>query len=119
MGVGCIVDCCMECGGCDGREEHLCAGGGCDVVGGNIMIQCIRYDHHIQYKHGHLATDSGLDLWWILWLLHSPSEVTQHIITSHSVRSLVKIPAGLPLDAADPVLCAGITMYSHWCIGVW
>ena len=55
MGVGCIVDCCMECGGCDGREEHLCAGGGCDVVGGNTMIQCIRYDHHIQYKHGHLA----------------------------------------------------------------
>ncbi len=28
------------------------------------------------------------------------------------VRFIVKIPDGFPLEAAGPVLCAGITMYS-------
>ena len=32
VGVGYIVDCCMNCSGCDGGEEQLCAKGniGCD-----------------------------------------------------------------------------------------
>merc|ERR1719515_552490 len=61
------------------------------------------YDGDI--KHGHIKTNTG-------WTFggYSGSE------TVHE-RFIVMIPDGFPLEAAGPVFCAGITMYSplvHW-----
>ena len=46
VGVGCIVDSCMGCSGCEAGEEHLCAQG-------------MTMTYNDETKHGHLATDSG------------------------------------------------------------
>jgi len=87
VGVGCIVDCCMTCPGCEAGEEHLCAKG-------------MTMTYNDATKHGHLSTDSG-------WTYGGYSG-------SHTVnqRFIVKIPDGFPLEAAGPVFCAGVTMYS-------
>lgn len=87
VGVGCIVDCCMTCSGCEGGDEHLCEKG-------------MTMTYNDETKFGHLATDSG-------WTYGGYSG-------SHTVneRFVVKIPDGFPLEAAGPVFCAGATMYS-------
>merc|ERR1719295_527680 len=54
-------------------------------------------------KHGHIATDSG----WTYGGYSASQTVHQNFI--------VKIPDGFPLEAAGPVFCAGITMYSPLC----
>ena len=61
--------------------------------------------YNSETSHGHIKTNTG-------WTLggYSGSQ------TVHE-RFIVKIPDGFPLDAAGPVFCAGITMYSplvHW-----
>ena len=38
--------------------------------------------------------------------------LANHISEHNSYRYIVKIPEGYPLEAAGPVFCAGITMYS-------
>ena len=38
--------------------------------------------------------------------------LANHISELNSCRYIVKIPEGYPLEAAGPVFCAGITMYS-------
>merc|ERR1712240_101445 len=90
VGVGCIVDSCMGCDGCKAGEEHMCRKGMTGTYNGDI-------------KHGHIATDSG-------WTYggYSGSQ------TVHE-RFIVAIPDGFPLEAAGPVFCAGITMYSPLC----
>ena len=93
VGVGCISDSCLNCKNCDDGFEHTCTNGGMTMT----------YDS--QTKHGHLKTDSGYTFGG-----YSGSQ------TVHQ-RFLVKIPDGYPLEAAGPVFCAGITMYSplaHW-----
>eukprot|EP00090_Calanus_glacialis_P010418 TRINITY_DN1879_c0_g1_i1.p1 TRINITY_DN1879_c0_g1~~TRINITY_DN1879_c0_g1_i1.p1 ORF type:complete len:373 (-),score=97.18 TRINITY_DN1879_c0_g1_i1:75-1193(-) len=87
VGVGCIVDSCMNCLGCEEGEEQLCAQG-------------MTMTYNDKTKHGNLATDSG-------WTYGGYSK-------SHTAnqRFIVKIPDGFPLEAAGPVFCAGITMYS-------
>jgi len=87
VGVGCISDSCMNCEGCAAGEEHLCATG---------MTQT--YNNPTTY--GHIKTNTG-------WTFggYSGSQ------TVHE-RFIVKIPEGYPLEAAGPVFCAGITMYS-------
>jgi len=92
VGVGCIVDSCMECDCCKEGEEHMCMKGMTGTYDGDI-------------KHGHIKTNTG-------WTFggYSGSE------TVHE-RFIVMIPDGFPLEAAGPVFCAGITMYSplvHW-----
>ena len=52
----------MGCAGCEGGEEHLCAGGGC--CDGcwclyNILHPGMTMTYNDDTKHGHLATDSG------------------------------------------------------------
>jgi len=90
VGVGCIVDCCMDCSDCRAGEEHMCSKGMTGTYNGDI-------------KHGHIATDSG-------WTYggYSGSQTVHH-------NFIVKIPDGFPLEAAGPVFCAGITMYSPLC----
>jgi len=90
VGVGCIVDSCMACSGCGGGEEQLCEKG-------------MTMTYNDTTKHGHLATDSGYTYGG-----YSKSYTANQ-------RYIVKIPDGFPLEAAGPVLCAGITMYSPLC----
>lgn len=92
VGVGCIVDSCLTCEACKGGDEHSCDNG-----------MTMTYDSDI--KHGHIATDSGYTYGG-----YSGSQTVNH-------KFLVKVPDSFPLDAAGPVFCAGITMYSplaHW-----
>jgi len=90
VGVGCIVDCCMQCEGCKAGEQHMCESGMTGTYNGMI-------------KHGHIKTDSG----WTFGGYSGSQTVHQNFI--------IKIPDGFPLDAAGPVFCAGITMYSPLC----
>jgi len=90
VGVGCIVDSCFNCYSCKHGEEQMCLAGFSGTYNGNI-------------KHGHIKTDVG----WTLGGYSGSQTVHQ--------RFIVKIPDGFPLEAAGPVFCAGITMYSPLC----
>jgi len=92
VGVGCIVDSCMQCDGCKAGEEHMCGTGMTGTYDGKI-------------KHGHIKTDRG----WTFGGYSCSQTVHQNFI--------IRVPEGFPLEAAGPVFCAGITMYSplcHW-----
>lgn len=92
VGVGCIVDSCMNCSCCKEGEEHACELG-----------MTMTYDNEL--KHGHIQTDSGYTYGG-----YSASQTVNQ-------RYLVRIPSGYPLEAAGPIFCAAITMYSplaHW-----
>ncbi|NUS42616.1 MAG: NAD(P)-dependent alcohol dehydrogenase [Mycobacteriaceae bacterium] len=90
VGVGCMVDSCGKCGPCRAGQEQFCAKGG-------------------------------------TWTYNSPDPVSggvayggysTHIVVTENF--VVRIPDALPLDAAAPLLCAGITLYSplrHWNAG--
>merc|ERR1719402_2001693 len=77
----------MNCNMCAEGEEHMCDTG---MTG--------TYD--AQIKHGHIKTDKG----WTYGGYSASQTVNQ--------RFIVKVPEGFPLEAAGPVFCAGITMYS-------
>jgi len=87
VGVGCIVDSCFDCSGCEAGEEQLCKNGMTGTYDGET-------------KHGHIKTGSG----WTFGGYSCSQTVHQ--------RFIIKIPDGFPLEAAGPVFCAGITMYS-------
>jgi len=92
VGVGCIVDSCMNCPSCEKSDEQYCYNG-----------MTMTYSSDI--KHGHIATDTGFTYGG-----YSGS------LAVHE-RYIIKIPSGYPLEAAGPVFCAGITLYSplaHW-----
>jgi len=77
----------MTCDGCKAGEEQLCSNGMTGTYNGDI-------------KHGHIKTNTG----WTFGGYSGSQTVNE--------RYIVKIPDGFPLDAAGPVFCAGITMYS-------
>jgi uncharacterized zinc-type alcohol dehydrogenase-like protein len=82
VGVGCFVDSCRSCAQCAGGEEQYC-------------------------EKGMVATYASID--------PSTGEATQGgystRITVHQ-DYVLRIPEGLPLDRAAPLLCAGITTWS-------
>ncbi|MBJ6982225.1 NAD(P)-dependent alcohol dehydrogenase [Luteimonas sp. MC1572] len=82
VGVGCFVDSCRTCEHCQAGEEQYCA-------------------------EGMVGTYAGRD--------RSTGEPTQGgystRITVHE-DYVLRIPEGLPLDRAAPLLCAGITTWS-------
>jgi uncharacterized zinc-type alcohol dehydrogenase-like protein len=90
VGVGCFVDSCRECPSCLAGEEQYCTNPG--MVGTYNSV--------------------GRD-----------GEVTQGGYSGAIVvdeNYVLRIPVSLPLDAAAPLLCAGITLYSplrHWKAG--
>ena len=90
VGVGCMVDSCRECAQCKADLEQFCEKG----MSGT-------YNSFEQDKK--TPTQGGYS---------NKIVVTQDFVLS--------IPDNLPLDAAAPLLCAGITTYSplrHWKIG--
>ncbi|MGW0080592.1 NAD(P)-dependent alcohol dehydrogenase [Streptomyces sp. NPDC003393] len=82
VGVGCMVDSCRECDNCKAGQEQYCTGGG------NVGT------YNAVGKDGE-PTYGGY---------------SQKIVVDENF--VVRIPDGLSLDVAAPLLCAGITLYS-------
>ena len=90
VGVGCFVDSCRTCKNCKAGLEQYCTGGGMTGT------------YNAVGKDGE-PTQGG----------YSGSIVVDE-------NYVLRIPESLPLDAAAPLLCAGITTFSplkHWKAG--
>ncbi len=82
VGIGCFVDSCRECEACRSGEEQYCH------QGANFTYNSRERDG-ITPTYGGYSTRITVDESYVL-----------------------KIPEGIPLDRAAPLLCAGITTYS-------
>jgi uncharacterized zinc-type alcohol dehydrogenase-like protein len=90
VGVGCMVDSCRKCEQCLAGLEQFCTEGGMTGT------------YNDKYRDGEV-TQGGY---------------STHIVVDESF--VLRIPDGLSLDVAAPLLCAGITLYSpltHWNAG--
>ncbi|MDR2877764.1 MAG: NAD(P)-dependent alcohol dehydrogenase [Chromatiales bacterium] len=90
VGVGCMVDSCRQCQPCEAGLEQYCEQG-------------MTLTYNSIDRHDHRPTYGGY---------------SDHIVVSE--RFVLKIPAGMDLKGAAPLLCAGITTYSplrHWNVG--
>ncbi|WP_115709975.1 NAD(P)-dependent alcohol dehydrogenase [Legionella sainthelensi] len=90
VGVGCFVDSCRQCENCHEGFEQFCDKG-------------MTLTYNSTEPNGNDTTKGGYS--------------TKIVVDEHYI---LKIPSNLPLDAAAPLLCAGITLYSplkHWQIG--
>ncbi|MBL1081283.1 NAD(P)-dependent alcohol dehydrogenase [Streptomyces actinomycinicus] len=90
VGVGCMVDSCRECDDCKAGLEQYCTGGG------------PVWTYNAIGKDGE-PTYGGY---------------SEKVVVDENY--VVRIPEGLSLDVAAPLLCAGITTYSplkHWNAG--
>ncbi|GAA0471320.1 NAD(P)-dependent alcohol dehydrogenase [Streptomyces stramineus] len=91
VGVGCFVDSCRTCESCRAGLEQYCTGE-LGMVGTYAAT-----GRDGRTTHGGYST---------------------HIVVDENY--VLRIPDGIPLDAAAPLLCAGITVYSplaHWQAG--
>ncbi|KUN08466.1 alcohol dehydrogenase [Streptomyces yokosukanensis] len=90
VGVGCMVDSCRACDNCTAGLQQYCTGGG-----PNWTYNSVGKDGQPTY-----------------------GGYSQKIVVDENY--VLRIPDGLPLDVAAPLLCAGITTYSplkHWNAG--
>ncbi|MES2760048.1 MAG: NAD(P)-dependent alcohol dehydrogenase [Pseudomonadota bacterium] len=90
VGVGCMVDSCQHCKACARDLEQYCAEGSTYTYNGVDRVD-------------HRATQGGY---------------SDKIVVSE--RFVLKVPSGLDLKGAAPLLCAGITTWSplrHWKAG--
>ena len=94
VGVGCMVDACRTCANCKADEEQYCSTGTVWTYGSrDEQGEAI----------GQSQTQGGYSDCIV---------VDQNFVLS--------MPDNLPLDAAAPLLCAGVTTYSplkHWKVG--
>ncbi len=90
VGVGCMVDSCRQCTSCNQGLEQYCE------QGSTLTYNCLD-------RHDKMPTFGGY---------------SQKIVVSD--KFVLKIPDGLDLEKAAPLLCAGITTWSplrQWHIG--
>ncbi|GLS05436.1 NADP-dependent alcohol dehydrogenase [Chitiniphilus shinanonensis] len=90
VGVGCMVDSCRHCNPCERGLEQYCAEGA-------------TFTYNAVDRHDHTPTQGGY---------------SQRVVVSD--RFVLKVPDGLDLAGAAPLLCAGITTWSplrHWGAG--
>jgi alcohol dehydrogenase (NADP+) len=95
VGIGCFVDSCRECENCLAGEEQFCLKGMVGTYNGRYYPGSEPFDGTPTY--GGYSTQIVADENYVL-----------------------RIPDAIPLDAAAPLLCAGITTYSplrHWGAG--
>ncbi len=91
VGVGCMVDSCRECKNCKAGLEQYCLKG---MTG--------TYNSTNKYGEGE-QTQGGY---------------STHVVVTEDF--VLKIPEGMDMETAAPLLCAGITTYSplhHWNAG--
>ncbi|MBX7146330.1 MAG: NAD(P)-dependent alcohol dehydrogenase [Alphaproteobacteria bacterium] len=87
VGVGCFVDSCRVCSSCQNHLEQYCLNG-------------MSATYNSVERDGKTKTQGGY---------------SDHIVVDENY--VLRIPQNLSLDAAAPLLCAGITLYSplmHW-----
>lgn len=93
VGVGCIVDSCLDCQFCKEDDEQYCAKG-------------MSMTYNSDKKHGHIGGNQDTQNFGG----YTGSQVThEHFVC--------KIPDSIPLERAGPIMCAGITLYDplkHW-----
>ncbi|MGH7739830.1 MAG: NAD(P)-dependent alcohol dehydrogenase [bacterium] len=82
VGIGCFVDSCRECEACKAGEEQYCEKG-------------TNFTYNSVEKDGKTPTYGGY---------------STHIVVDENY--VLRVPEGIPLEAAAPLLCAGITTYS-------
>lgn len=90
VGVGCFVDSCRKCENCHDHLEQFCSEG-------------VSLTYNSKTRDTGEATQGGYS--------------TRIVVDENYV---LKVPENLPMDAAAPLLCAGITLYSplkHWNVG--
>ncbi|MDR3671188.1 MAG: NAD(P)-dependent alcohol dehydrogenase [Holophaga sp.] len=90
VGVGCMVDSCQHCPPCERGLEQYCKEGATLTYGGTD-------------RHDHSATQGGY---------------SEQIVVAENF--VLRIPDGMDLKGAAPLLCAGITTWSplrHWHAG--
>jgi uncharacterized zinc-type alcohol dehydrogenase-like protein len=90
VGVGCMVDSCRECDACEQGLEQYCE---------NMPT----YTYNSVDRHDHMRTFGGY---------------SERIVVSD--KFVLRVPDGLDLKGAAPLLCAGITTWSplrHWNVG--
>lgn len=90
VAVGCMVDSCQECDPCKQDDEQYCREGFTPTYSGVDRVDG-------QLTHGGYA---------------------KHVIAREEF--VLRVPKGLDLSRAAPLLCAGITTYSplrHWNVG--
>ncbi|MCX6551162.1 MAG: NAD(P)-dependent alcohol dehydrogenase, partial [Acidobacteria bacterium] len=90
VGVGCFVDSCRTCAPCKAGLDQYCEEG-------------VAFTYNGKERDGVTVTQGGY---------------SERIVVNEDY--VLRIPANLPLDAAAPLLCAGITVYSplrHWHAG--
>ncbi len=90
VGIGCMVDSCQHCKACEQGLEQYCEEG--------HTLTYNAYD-----RHDHRPTFGGY---------------SEKIVVSD--KFVLKVPDGLDLAGAAPLLCAGITTWSplrHWKVG--
>jgi uncharacterized zinc-type alcohol dehydrogenase-like protein len=90
VGVGCMVDSCQHCEACEKGHEQYCDEGSTYTYGGID-------------RHDRMPTYGGY---------------SENIVVSD--KFVLKVPDGLSLAGAAPLLCAGITTWSplrHWKVG--
>lgn len=93
VGVGAFVDSCGHCKECVGQTEQYCENGATWTYG-NPTSKELNPDGHTQGGY------------------------SDRIVVKE--RFVVKVPDGMPLEAAAPLMCAGVTSYSpflQWKIG--
>lgn len=93
VGVGCFIDACLDCPRCNEGDEQYCNNGMTGTYGG-------------EKKHGRVSGNQEVRT---LGGYSGSNVVHEHFVC--------KIPDGIPLECAAPILCAGITMYDplrHW-----
>ncbi|MCF7222288.1 NAD(P)-dependent alcohol dehydrogenase [Marilutibacter chinensis] len=88
VGVGCFVDSCRSCPQCEAGEEQYCDFGMSGTYNSYERDAARRFDK-ARPTYGGYSTRITVDEAYVL-----------------------RIPEGLPLDRAAPLLCAGITTYS-------
>jgi alcohol dehydrogenase (NADP+) len=90
VGVGCMVDSCQDCVSCEKGDEQYCEHGA-------------TFTYNSVDRHDKMQTYGGY---------------SEKIVVSE--KFVLKIPDGLDLKGAAPLLCAGITTWSplrHWNVG--
>lgn len=94
VGVGCIIDSCLDCNMCAKGDEQYC------MKGGSV------HTYNDKKKYSHIGGNQE-------------SQTFGGYSGSNTVHEhfLLKLPNNIALDKAGPILCAGITLYDplrHW-----
>ena len=100
VGVGCMIDSCRQCAPCQEGNEQFCEGHNSWLATYNGPMKPAAMTDDGTNAYGRDNTYGG----------YSDTVVVKEDF-------VLKIPGSIPIEAAAPILCAGVTTYSpmkHW-----